>query len=200
MTVQVTFADLEDELKSHDFKLITFNENEIKIKGISGMTVFMIIMMSFIGCCLMAFGFISVFAIAKPEYVAGVLLTVAGLVLIFLPFYNYYSKSYFEIDFNKPDQSVVIKSLDPVPSKQVIRFNEIESLHLKKNTLNSYVDNTTKGSYIYSYSLSLKLKNNMHKPVIHFSKRDERIEKFSINFTDLLVNLTGIQKEFEVAQ
>ena len=199
MTSKISFQELEEELKSHDFSLITFNDNEIKIKGVSSITRFMIIVMAFIGLCLLAFGYISVFLIAKPEIVAGILLSGAGMVLIILPIYNYYSKSYYEFDFNKTDKAVIVKSLNPFPSKVSIPFDEIDSLHLKKNTLNSYVNDKSKGSYIYNYSISLKLKNNIQKGIIQFSKRDEKIEMFSINFTDLLVDLTGKQREFEVA-
>ncbi len=198
MTEKISFEELEEELKSHDFSLVTFNDNEIKIKGISGVTRLMIFVMSLIGICLIGFGYVSVFLMQKPEFVAGALLSGAGLVLIILPIYNHYSRSYYEFSFNKPENSVIIKSLNPLPSKMVIPFDQIESLHLKKNTLNSYVDDKTKGSYIYNYTISLKLKNNENKGIIHFSKRDEKIEMFSINFTDLLVELTGKNKEFEV--
>ena len=200
MTEKISFEELEKELKAHDFSLVAFNDDEIRIKGISNVTRFMIIMMSFIGLCLVSFGYISIFVLQKPEYVAGVLLSAAGLVLIMLPLYNYYSKSYYEFDFNKNQKAVVIKNLNPLPSTMVIPFDDIESLHLKKNTLNSYVDNRSTGSYIYNYAISLKLKNQEHRGLIQFSKRDERIEMFSINFTDLLVDLTGKQKEFEVAK
>jgi hypothetical protein len=200
MTEKISFDELEKELKAHDFSLVTFNDNEIKIKGISGVTRFMIIIMSFIGLCLVAFGYVSIFVIEKPEYVAGALLTAAGIVLILLPLYNYYSKSYYEFKFNKLDKSVIIKNLNPLPSTLVIPFDDIESIHLKKNTLNSYVDNRSTGSFIYNYSISLKLNNKENKGIIRFSKRDERIEMFSINFTDILVDLTGKQREFEVAK
>lgn len=199
MTEKISFEELEKELKAHDFSLVAFNDNEIKIKGISTVTRFMIIMMTFIGFCLVTFGYISIFVLQKPEYVAGVLLSAAGLVLILLPLYNYYSKSYYEFDFNKKENAVIIKNLNPFPSTLVIPFDDIESLHLKKNTLNSYVDNRSTGSYIYNYAISLKLKNQEHKGLIQFSKRDERIEMFSINFTDILVDLSGKQREFEVA-
>ena len=88
MTEKISFEELEKELKAHDFSLVTFNDDEIKIKGISGVTRFMIIIMAFIGLCLVAFGYISMFVLQKPEYVAGILLSAAGLVLILLPLYN----------------------------------------------------------------------------------------------------------------
>ncbi len=200
MAEKISFEELETELKSHDFSLLSFNDNEIKIKGISGVTRFMIIVMSIIGACLIIFGYVSVFMMAKPEYVAGVLLSAAGIILILLPIYNYYSKSYYEFDFNKDGKAVIIKSLNPLPSKMVIPFDDIESVHLKKNTLNSYVDSKSKSSFIYNYAISLKLKNKEQKDIIQFSKRDERIEMFSINFTDILVNITGKEREFEIAK
>ncbi len=199
MDQSISFNDLQEELKSHDFKLVTFNNDELRIKGISGISPFVIVVMSFLGICLVSFGLVSLFVIQKPEYVAGTLLVLAGIVLVILPFYNYYSRSYFEVKFRKPDKSVLIKHFDPLPNKQLLKFDDIASFHLLKNTLNAYVDDTSKGSYIYSYSISMKLKNNDKMGIIQFSKRDQKIESFSVNFADILVNITGIPKEFEVA-
>lgn len=195
----LTFENLQEELKSHDFRLITFDNDELRIKGVSGMSTFIIIVMSFLGICLAIFGIVSIFIIQKPEYVAGILLILAGIVLVILPFYNYYSKIYFEIKFRKPDKSVLIKHFNPLPNKKVLQFDEIESFHLLKNTLNAYVDDQSKGSFIYSYDISLKLKNKDKMEIIRFSKRDKKIETFSISFTDILVNITGIPTEYEIA-
>jgi hypothetical protein len=195
----ISYKELEEELKSHDFKLVTYSNDELKIKGIASITPFMIAIMSVIGICLVLFGMISIFAIAKPEYVAGVLLSLAGVVLMILPFYNYFSKSYFEINFRRPDKSLIIKNLNPLPFKKIVKFEDITALHLKKNTLNSYVNDTSKSSFIYNYSISVKLKDNTHNSLIQFSKRDEKIEIFSNHFTDMLAQLTGVVKEFEPA-
>ncbi|HLF35664.1 MAG TPA: hypothetical protein VI583_15580 [Cyclobacteriaceae bacterium] len=189
--------ELSEELKSHDFKLITYTSDEIRIKGISGISPFVIIVMSFLGLCLIVFGIISIFVIQNPEYIAGTLLILAGIALVFLPYYNYYSKSYFELNFSRNDKCIMIKKFNPFPQRQIIKFDEISSLKLLKNTLSTYVDDTTKGSYIYSFAVSLNLKNQDNLSLIQFSKRDEKIESFSVRFTDILTSITGIPKEFE---
>jgi hypothetical protein len=193
----LSISELSEELKSHDFKLITYTSDEIRIKGISGISPFVIIVMSFLGLCLIIFGAVSIFVIQNPEYIAGTLLLLAGIALVFLPYYNYYSKSYFELDFNKKNKCIMIKKSNPFPQRQIIRFDEIESLKLHKNTLSTYVDDTTKGSYIYSFAVSLNLKNQNNLNLIRFSKREEKIESFAVRFTDILTSITGIPKEFE---
>jgi hypothetical protein len=197
MAQVISFKDLEEELKSHDLKLITFSDDELKIKGLASVTPFMIFIMTVIGICLVLFGIVSIFVVEKPEYVAGVLLSMAGVVLIILPYYNYYSKSYFEISFRKPEKVLIIKSLNPIPDKKIVNFDEIIAVHLKKHTMNSYVNDKSKSSFIYNYLISIKLKNNTQNSLFQFSKRDEKIEVFSNNFADILARLTGVAKEFE---
>ena len=195
MISKMSFEQLEKEFRSQDFSLIAFNESEIRIKKLSKITVFAIIIMSLVGIILFVFSYLSIFALSNPEYFAGFVLFIVGVVVVLLPIYNLFSKRFFEINFNKSSRSVTIKKLDPFPVKSLISFGDIHTFQLKKTALNSYVNNKTKSSYVYVYGLSFVLNNNDRKEFINFSKRDEVIEDFSINLTNHLIEFTGLNRE-----
>jgi hypothetical protein len=197
MSYNISIESLENELKTMDYSILAYDDNELKIKRISRVSIFIIFMMSLVGIVLMFLSYVSIFVIANPEYFAGVILLISGLIIVLLPVYNYYSKKYFEIDLNKTKKYIGIKSLDPLPVSTKIPFDEIESLHIKKTKLNSSVSYQTKGSYVFIYTISLNLINKSQKELIRFSKRDEKVESFSIDFTNLLIELTGKNRLIE---
>lgn len=197
MNYKISFEELEKELKTLDYSLITYTDSDIKIKKISTITIFIIILMSFVGISFMVMSYVSIFVLSSPEFIAGAVLAVVGIAIVLFPVYKYYSHKYFEIDFNGEAKLISIKYFDPLPVKHEISFDDIDSVQLKKMRLNSDVNAQTKSSYVYVYTISLMLKNKIRKELIKYTKRDERYEQFSLNFTNLLIDITGKSKNLE---
>ncbi len=187
-----TFNRMSKDLRAQEYDLKKLSENEIHIKGIPTISSFMFFVLILIGTVLLVIGILSV-TLKEPEWISGSLFMAAGLFLIFLPFQNYYSKKGLDIKIDKGKKQVEIRSFSIFRSKEVIGFDEIQNIILKKVKTNTFVDDTSESSIIQNYTVQLDLKNREDEILISFYRKDDESEVFTNYFTDYLADF--IQKE-----
>ena len=181
-------------LHNQNYHLEQVDDEGICIKGVAKINTFVTVLLSVCGAILFILGIVSL-TMEKPEILGGVIFLLIGLLLILIPFYNYYSKKNFRIFLDKTAKKIEFSPANILAKKRKYSFGDVSKLYLKQKKVNTFVDNTTPSSYANYYSIGLHLSDGNDPALLHLSCQTQDIENIINQFSNKISSFLEVETE-----
>jgi hypothetical protein len=189
-----TLDQFQALLHNQNYHLAQVDDNGICIKGIAKINTFVMVLLSVCGAVLVILGFVSLI-MEQPEILGGIVFLLIGILLILIPFYNYYSKKNFRIFLDKTAKKIELSPANILAKKRNYSFGDVSKLYLKQKKVNTFVDNTTPSSYVTYFSIGLQMSDGNDPALLHFSCQTQDIEDIINQFSNKISSFLEVEKE-----